>query len=439
MKKMIYLTSVVFLTTMCITKPGSFGETEITRWQDCKRGAVSLTYDDGSINQFLKAMPIMDSLEMPGTFFIVTGQIPGSQYHGKFIGRPVKEIIGETASIPTGKDNFFERASAAGYLGLKGTLAYHTKAGAEIDADNPGEAYRIMDELYERVRKGEFPADNNSTGETGRGREITWDEIRSYAAKGHEFASHTVTHPYMAALDEANMLFELEKSREDVLEQLGEKYTFSAECPYGTENERVMEYAHKFYPALRNRMPETFLEELNRSSKAGPGLSEKEYVQWQRGATTKTPMPLMKSWIDTTVVKDNIWLVLVFHGVDGIGWEALSSDSLNKYFRYIRSLEKDLWFATFGDVTRYIRERMNSSVVIATKNRKIYVTLEHSLDKNMYNIPLTLKTYVSSKWNEVQLKQASENKMLHPQTDEKGSFVIYMVNPNSGTVELSGV
>jgi peptidoglycan/xylan/chitin deacetylase (PgdA/CDA1 family) len=439
MKKMIYLTSVVFLTTMCITKPGSFGETEITRWQDCKRGAVSLTYDDGSINQFLKAMPIMDSLEMPGTFFIVTGQIPGSQYHGKFIGRPVKEIIGETASIPTGKDNFFERASAAGYLGLKGTLAYHTKAGAEIDADNPGEAYRIMDELYERVRKGEFPADNNSTGETGRGREITWDEIRSYAAKGHEFASHTVTHPYMAALDEANMLFELEKSREDVLEQLGEKYTFSAECPYGTENERVMEYAHKFYPALRNRMPETFLEELNRSSKADPGLSDKEYVQWQRGATTKTPMPLMKSWIDTTVVKDNIWLVLVFHGVDGIGWEALSSDSLNKYFRYIRSLEKDLWFATFGDVTRYIRERMNSSVVIATKNRKIYVTLEHSLDKNMYNIPLTLKTYVSSKWNEVQLKQASENKMLHPQTDEKGSFVIYMVNPNSGTVELSGV
>jgi len=28
------------------------GQTEITKWQDGKAGAVSITYDDGSINQF---------------------------------------------------------------------------------------------------------------------------------------------------------------------------------------------------------------------------------------------------------------------------------------------------------------------------------------------------------------------------------------------------
>src|SRR5690606_5764448 len=98
-----------------------------------------------------------------------------------------------------------------------------------------------------------------------------------------------------------------------ILKQLGPEHTFSAEGPYGTENERVMEYAHKIYPALRNRMPEPYLEELNRSSRKQPGSFDKEYVQWQRGATTKTPMPLMKSWVDTTAVHDNIWLVLVIH------------------------------------------------------------------------------------------------------------------------------
>ena len=30
----------------------SIGDTEITKWQDGKKGAVSITYDDGTINQF---------------------------------------------------------------------------------------------------------------------------------------------------------------------------------------------------------------------------------------------------------------------------------------------------------------------------------------------------------------------------------------------------
>ena len=102
---------------------------------------------------------------------------------------------------------------------------------------------------------------------------------RIYAAHGHEFASHMVTHPYLAGLDEPNMLYEMEASRKEILKQLGQKYTFSAEGPYGTENERVMKYICKIYPATRNRMPETFMEELNRSN------SQKSW-QLQQGICT---------------------------------------------------------------------------------------------------------------------------------------------------------
>ncbi|MEJ7589557.1 MAG: polysaccharide deacetylase family protein [Ferruginibacter sp.] len=146
---------------------------------------------------------------------------------------------------------------------------------------------------------------------------------KNFTAQGHEFASHTVTHPRLAVLTEPNMVHELEKSREEILKNLGERYIFSAECPYGTEDERVMSYAYKIYPALRNRMPEKYLDEINRSGKTPPGTLHKEYVQWQRGATTKTPLPLMKSWVDTVIAHKHDWLVLVFHGVVGIGWEAL--------------------------------------------------------------------------------------------------------------------
>ena len=91
------------------------GQTEITKWQDGKAGAVSITYDDGSINQFRYALPVMKRLNLPATFYIITGPIPGSKYQGKFIGRPVHDIITETATVPTNADNYFERASAAKY------------------------------------------------------------------------------------------------------------------------------------------------------------------------------------------------------------------------------------------------------------------------------------------------------------------------------------
>lgn len=424
------------LASSCSTQ-NSLPETEITKWAYGKNAAVSITYDDGSINQFRNALPIMNDLDLKATFFIITGQIPGSQYQGKFIGRPVEDIIKETATVQTNDENFFERASAAGFLGYRGTLEYHTSAGAAIDAGKKEEAYKIIDGLYEKVRAGEFKLGHKVSNESKEAEGVTWDDIRSYAAQGHEFASHTVTHPRLAALDEVNMVYELEKSKEDILNQLGPNYIFSVEGPYGTENERVMEYIHKIYPASRNRMPESYLMELNRSSRVSPTNSEKEYVQWQRGATTKTPLPLMKTWIDTVATNDNNWLVLVFHGVDGIGWESLTSDDLKEYFGYIKAKDDNLWVATFGDVTKYMRQRMSANVQTSKKKDDIFVELTHSLDNSIYNIPLTLKSYVAPDWEQVSVTQDGEEKLLTPQRDGKGSYILYQANPNSTPIKLS--
>lgn len=140
------------------------GNTEIAKWQDGKRGAVSLTYDDGSINQFRVAVPIMDSLGLPATFFIITGEMPGAQYHGTFIGRPTNEIIQETATVPTNKDNFFERASAIRFLGDRETREAQTQAGELYDEGKKlDEAYKVIDEAYAKVRRGGFKAFAGST------------------------------------------------------------------------------------------------------------------------------------------------------------------------------------------------------------------------------------------------------------------------------------
>ena len=437
--------SLAIISGIClqaITSRGqqaNVGQTSITKWQYGKNGAVSLTYDDGSINQFKNALPIMERLKLPATFFVITGGIPGSKYHGKFIGRPVKTIIKESAAISTNDKNFLERCSAAGYLGYKGTITYVTKAASLYDnAKTKEQAFKVMDELYEKVRKGEFQPGYQPCDEVLQEDGLTWDDLRNYGSRGYEISSHSITHASMPGLDSVNIQYELEKSKEEIRDKMGAKYTFSSEVPYGYENERVMKIAYKIYPALRNRMPEPWLKEIDRASKQTPGTTNKDYIQWQRGATTKTPLSLMQSWVDTAVAKNNTWLVLVFHGVDNLGYEALPHTLLDEYFQYIKNQQENLWIATFGDVTKYMREREHAEVKNDEKNSKLIITLSTSLDKIMYDLPLTLKTYVSPGWKKAWIWQGKRMQRVDATTDNKGSYVLYQAYPNGIPLSLSG-
>lgn len=412
------------------------GKTVITRWQNGKTTAISITYDDGSSNQFKTALPIMEQMKLPATFFVITGPIKGSEYPPKFVGRPVKNIISETATVPANAENFFERASASLYLGYAGTLPYYNKSDEWYESGKKEKAYKVMDSLYSAVRNNDLKPGKDTSMEMAQEEGLSWADLKKDAAKGYEIASHTVTHAHLAILDTANMGYELRKSKEEIRKQLGPDYTFSAEVPFGIEDPRVMKYGFPIYPALRNSMPEPWMKEINRGYKDQPGKSDKEYVQWQRGPLSKTPVSLMKSWVDTSLAHDNIWLVLVFHGIDHIGWEPTSHEKLKKYFQYIKKHENSIWVAPFGEVARYVRERMGAMVDGRSSDNKITVKLTESLDKKMYNEPLTLKTYVPTGWNKVEVRTPGSSKEFQTQKDQNGTFVLYQALPDGGNIEI---
>jgi peptidoglycan/xylan/chitin deacetylase (PgdA/CDA1 family) len=434
-KLLISVTALSLSFGLCTAQSSS---TTITEWQYGKNGAVSITYDDASRNQFTRALPVMERLKMTATFFVITGPITGSAYHGKFVGRPVEIIIKESASVPTDEHNFLERCSAAGYLGYMGTISYHTRAGGLYSSGKKQQAFHLMDSLYAKVRNGDFKPGYEPCPEYKEAIGSSWDDFRKDAGEGYEIASHSITHATMPGLDEANIRYELEKSKEEIKNQLGDKYTFSTEVPYGYEDERVMQIAYKIYPALRNRMPEPFLKEIDRASREVPHPTDKDYVQWQRGPLHKTPLTLMKSWVDTTYANKDMWLVLVFHGIDSLGWEPTPIPKLEEYFNYIKEREDKLWIVTFGDAAKYMREREHATVKTNEKDGKISVSLTHSLDKTMYDLPLTLKTYVPEKWSKVTVSQGTKTKTFDVQHDEKGHYVLYQAEPNTTNALLSG-
>lgn len=435
MKPTLFLCLIAMIEFSCTQTDPIVGQTEIAKWQGNKKGAISVTYDDGIINQLTIAKPIMDSLGLPATFYIITGKIEGSG-KGKFIGRNPQEIIAETEHTPTDSTNFFERASLIAFTGTSEAEDYHARAGSLFEQGKVAEAHALIDEGYAKIRKGTMKDTDDVVFHNNVEDTTTWEQYRSYSAQGHEIASHTVTHPRLAALDEANLLYELEQSKADLLKFIGPESTFSAEGPYGTENERVMEYAHKVYPSLRNRMPEDWLEEINRGSKMTPGESSKEYVQWQRGPVTRIDINQMKAWVDTVMNHDNTWLVLVFHGVENLGWEPKTRPELVEYFSYMKANEQDLWIATFRDVTKYLRERKAAKIKTEVGKNEISVNLSSDLDPEIYTVPLTLKTYVPSDWTSAKVNQGSQSQEPEIQKDEKGSFVVYEVKPGGGEVQI---
>lgn len=417
---------------------GTSNCTTITEWPNGKNGAVSITFDDASRNQFTRALPVLQRLKMKATFFVITGPITGSQYQGKFIGRPVADIISESATVATNEHNFLERCSAAGYLGYMGTISYHTRAGGLYSSGKKNQAYLLMDSLYALVRAGKFQTGYGPCPEYKEAVGSSWDDFRKDAAEGYEIASHSITHATMPGMDEPNIRYELQMSKEEIKNQLGEKYTFSAEVPYGYEDDRVMQIAYPIYPALRNRMPEPFLKEIDRSSKRLPHPTISDYVQWQRGPLSKTPLTLMKSWVDTASDNKDVWLVLVFHGIDSLGWEPTPIPKLEEYFAYIKGKEDKLWITTFGDAARYMREREHTKISTDEKDGKIILSLTDTLDQAMYNLPLTLKTYLPRKWTNAVISQGTAPKQEPVlQGDEKGNYILYQVEPNGASVIIS--
>jgi peptidoglycan/xylan/chitin deacetylase (PgdA/CDA1 family) len=264
---------------------------------------------------------------------------------------------------------------------------------------------------------------------------VTWDELRRYMAQGHEMANHSITHALMPVMDEANIAYELEESKKEMLEQLGPKSQFSAEAPFGIDDPRVKDVVTSRFAIARNWVLDDFMTGILRGNRTDPTKSTKEYVQWQRGPLAATKMEEMKGWVDTSLAH-GIWLVLVFHGIEGVGWEPLTTADLRTYFDYITERQPRLWVATYQDGAKYARERHASKIDEKTAGGRFEIVVTHSLDKKLYDLPLTVKTPLPADWKLVHFRQGKEERWLPIHHEGDSTFALYRVTPNGQAAVL---
>lgn len=141
------------------------------------------------------------------------------------------------------------------------------------------------------------------------------------------------------------------------------------------------------------------------------------------------------------------WFIGMAHGVvEGENMDINTSDLavvLKKMQHYVDNGQ--LWVATYGDATRYIRERQNSTVNAYTTFDGMYVDLtmsEHTsdglyLDPEIFNMPITVKLEMPSTWGRITYSQPGGKTETAYCFEEGGLNYVYVnLVPNGGTATI---
>jgi peptidoglycan/xylan/chitin deacetylase (PgdA/CDA1 family) len=192
-------------------------------WTKASKPAVAVTFDDGYADNALEALPILEEVGVPATFFVSTGAIGNAR---EFWWHELERLILGRGSLPSSftlSNGRFKRTWPTG-TGLERQDFYRGLMRLMNNAD--AEHRNIwLDRLREWAQCEENIA--------GTHRAMTLDELRRLAAsKLVTIGSHTVTHTQLSSLHPDEQWEEIATSKRQLEEWLGQEITVFS-YPFG--------------------------------------------------------------------------------------------------------------------------------------------------------------------------------------------------------------
>ena len=235
------------------------------------RRSLVVTFDDGHVDNYTHAFPVLQSLGVPATIFLSTAYIDAP--HTSFWFNRVAELLFFAPCGPV-------EVAVLGHATTLGEVEQRRQATGELLnrlKREPNERrLAALAELEDRLARHvpEEIANRRSA--------LTWEEVRTMGAARIEFGSHTVSHPILSRLDEAAIGRELSASRDRIRACTGQAVDALA-YPVGkvdSYDERVIRAAKASgyriglsYETGVNPNPGATLFELRR-------LAVERYVSW---------------------------------------------------------------------------------------------------------------------------------------------------------------
>jgi peptidoglycan/xylan/chitin deacetylase (PgdA/CDA1 family) len=170
--------------------------------------ACAITFDDGWVDNYEFAFPILKKYEVPATIFIATGQVGTGRW-------PWPDRI----------CYYVHRAPAGRFAGALTSALRSEGVNGINDGVFPADRHLAAEQAVQRLKGLEHGllgrvmslvdrdfADLNGTLHRNRPW-MTWDEVIAMSAAGMAFGSHTRTHVILTRVSRAEALVEIQDSR----------------------------------------------------------------------------------------------------------------------------------------------------------------------------------------------------------------------------------
>ena len=184
--------------------------------EDLPERAVVVTFDDGYVDNFEMALPILDRVGVPAAFYTTVDCVENRRL-------PWPSRL-RFSFRKTGKE-WTDEASKIWPLGSEGEReAAYRAACNRVAALAGGEQERVVSQIESDLEM-KLPADSGELM-------MTWAQVRGLAQHGHLVGSHTMTHPNLAHVGVEDARRELVESKQRMEAQIQAKVVhFSYPCP----------------------------------------------------------------------------------------------------------------------------------------------------------------------------------------------------------------
>ena len=205
--------------------------------------------------------------------------------------------------------------------------------------------------------------------------------------------------------------------------------------------------ARETYYAIRRGDRKT-VQSLNPAMGAGAGAWHNLAIKAFKDSDSKE-MSVRKGWLDDAV-QDGTWLIVMCHGIKGSGASDagdLSTEEAEEFFAHAGEYVSagKLWSATFGEATKYIRERQNTTVEerYDKENNVVYIDMTihrktedgKTLPEDIFNYPLSVEVRVPDFWKNVRVGDGEERIPVY--TRDGGSYVTVNLVPGADGVTVT--
>jgi len=310
------------------------------------------------------------------------------------------------------------------------------KAGAvsfTFDDGYVSQATTAVSELNARGLKGTFFL---ITDPGWISNNISWATWRNVAAQGHEIASHTVTHPYLSTLlSEDQIRWEFSTSQATINQNIPGQSGITIAYPFTDSNATVQAIVPDYYVAARGGWTDEG-GTLN-FYQAGMGPYGPFFpINFSNVSSAVmdgvgVDDPTFNSHLDRAVLY-HAWQPLMYHQIP-------DATAFGDVIDYIQG-KQVYWIDTFGNIARYMKERLNSTVQVITDTSleiRLNIVMDASLPTSIYNVPLTLRSTVPASWVQVRVQQGITIQTLTPVLEGGEKVVYYNAIPNGGDVVLT--